>query len=72
MQYARFIGTFGLFLALGFAGFAVGCGSQEGSTAVSKEDGAAIKEQRKQDRQQLLEERKAVKAGSPKRGRDRG
>ena len=69
MQFARFVGTLGLVFALGLV---VGCGSDLGSAAVSKEEGKTIKEQRKQDRQQLLEERKAVKAGSPKRGRDRG
>jgi hypothetical protein len=71
MQFTRIVGKFGLYLALGFAGFVVGCGSQEGSTAISKEEGKTIKEQRKQDRQQIIEERKGANAGNPRRGRDR-
>jgi hypothetical protein len=68
MQFARFVGTLGLVFALGLV---VGCGSDLGSTAVSKEDGKTIKEQRKQNFQQLKEDRKGAGGGKPKRGRDR-
>jgi hypothetical protein len=71
MQFARFVGTFGFVLALVVAGFAVGCGSEQGSTGVTKEDGKTIKEQRKQNFQQLKEDRKGAGGGKPKRGRDR-
>jgi hypothetical protein len=74
MQFARFVGTFGLFLALGFAGFAVGCGSQPASTPVTKEEGSSIKAQRKQDFLDAKELRKEAGGGGAnrKRGRDRG
>jgi hypothetical protein len=58
MQIARFVGTLGLFFALVLAGFAVGCGSEQGSTPVSKEEGKIIKEQRKQDHQRSKEANK--------------
>jgi hypothetical protein len=59
MQFARLVGTLGLLLALGLVGFTVGCGSQQGSTPVSKEDGKIIKEQRKQDHQRSLQGKKS-------------
>jgi hypothetical protein len=55
MRVARFVGKLGLYFALVLAGFAVGCGSEQGSTPVSKEDGKIIKEQRKQDHQRSKE-----------------
>jgi hypothetical protein len=55
MQFARFVGTLGLVFALGLV---VGCGSDLGSAAVSKEDGKTIKEQRKQDHQRSKEVKK--------------
>jgi hypothetical protein len=55
MQFARFVGLLGLVFALGLV---VGCGSNLGSTTVSKEEGKTIKEQRKQDHQRLKEVKK--------------
>jgi hypothetical protein len=55
MQVARFVGKLGLLFSLVLAGFAVGCGSEQGSTPVSKEEGKIIKEQRKQDHQRSKE-----------------
>lgn len=71
MQFARFVETFGLVLALGFA---VGCGSQQTSTPVTKEEGSSIKAQRKQDFLDAKEIRKEAGGGGAnlKRGRDRG
>jgi hypothetical protein len=55
MQFARFVGTLGLVFVLGLV---VGCGSDLGSAAVSKEEGKTIKEQRKQDHQRSKEVKK--------------
>jgi hypothetical protein len=67
----RFVAIVGLFLALGLAGFAVGCGSQEHSAAASGEGGTTVKEQMKQEHLDLRAERKGARAGNTKKGRDR-
>jgi hypothetical protein len=72
MQLARFVGTFGLALALVVAGFAVGCGSDQGSAGVSKEVGKTIREQRKEGHQRLLGGDNEANTGKPGRGKNRG
>jgi hypothetical protein len=72
MQFARFVGMLGLLFVLGLAGFAIGCGSEQGSTGVSKYDGKIVKGQRKKDHQQLLERDKGASTGSPTQGKNRG
>jgi hypothetical protein len=62
----------GLFFALGLAGMAVGCGSQEGSTAASKVDGKTIKESRKQEFQDLKNSRNGGGASNPTRAKKSG
>jgi hypothetical protein len=68
----RFVAMMGLILAIGLAGFAVGCGSQERSAAPLSEGGTTVKEQMKQEHLDLRAERKAARAGNTQKGRDRG
>jgi hypothetical protein len=67
----RFDAMLGLILALGLAGFAIGCGSQEHTAAPLGAGGTTVKEQMKQEHIDLRAERKAARAGNTKKGRDR-
>ena len=69
MQFARFVGTFGL--VLGLAGLAIGCGSQQGSKTVLNEEGKTFKEQLKQEHLDLQAERKGAAAAKAKRVKNR-
>jgi hypothetical protein len=73
MQFARFFAAFGLFLAIGIAALAVGCGgdSQQGTTANVDAEGKTVKEQMKQEHLDLQAERKGARAANPKKGRNR-
>jgi len=72
MQLARFVRTLGLLLVLSLVAFVVGCGAQQGPTAVTKEAAKITREETKSIHQQLKEDRAASgKNANRKPARDR-
>jgi hypothetical protein len=73
MQFARFVGTLRLLLALSLVGLAAGCGgeSPQGTTPKLDAEGKTVKEQMKQEHLDLQAERKGAGVASPKTSRKR-